>query len=359
MLLAAFQRNKDFSVSAIFLNDGRLADETRRSGIDVCVLPENKYNFFQILSRASQFLRHMDVQVLHSHRYKENLLAALLARRWRVPVHVSSRHGAPEPFAGWPRYKQGFIEMLDRVVARHSTDCVVSVSEELRRYLTTYLPPAKVVTIYNGIDEDRVFSPLTTLKAKQHLGIPSDCAVIGTAGRLDPIKRLDIFLNAAKQIGNTLPDTRFVIAGDGTEAARLRDLTASLGLRERVLFLGHRNDIYDVIRAMDIFVFCSDHEGLPMALLETLYLGVPVVARPVGGIAEVIRDGVTGVWVESSEPSDLAKACLQLLQDDPRRCFLARAGAQLVTKRFTANCTADRLAVLYYSCMKREGMCRT
>ena len=88
-------------------------------------------------------------------------------------------------------------------------------------------------------------------------------------------------MNATKQIGNALPNTRFVIAGDGTEASRLRDLAANLGVERVASVLGYRDDIYDVIRAMDIFVFCSDHEGLPMALLEALYLGVPVVARPV------------------------------------------------------------------------------
>ena len=100
---------------------------------------------------------------------------------------------------------------------------------------------------------------------------------------------------------------------------------------------------------MDIFVLCSDHEGLPMALLETLYLGVPVVARPVGGIAEVIQDGVSGVWVRSAEPDDLASACISLLRDDSRRHFLARGGAEVVAKEFTARHTAEQTAALYRS----------
>ena len=349
MMLKAFQRNTDLRLSAIFLNEGRLADEARQSGIDVCVIPESKHNFFQILSRATHFLKHKHVQILHSHRYKENLLAALLARRCRVPVHVSSKHGAPEPFIGWQRYKQGLIEVLDRAVARYSTDCVVSVSEELRRYLTSYLPAAKVVTIYNGVDENKVLSRFTTLEAKVRLGIPADCVVVGTAGRLDPIKRLDIFLKAAKQISGVLPKSRFVIAGDGSEASRLRDLAASLGLGERVLFLGHRDDIYDVIRAMDIFVFCSDHEGLPMALLETLYLGVPVVARPVGGIPEVIQDGVNGVLVGSADPSALAKACILILADDDRRKRFAQAGKKLMEEKFAVKKTSGEMAQLYRS----------
>jgi L-malate glycosyltransferase len=346
-LLKGLRGSPDLRPCAIFLNEGRPAEEARQIGIDVCVFDEAQQGFFQILSGASRHLAGRNVQVLHSHRYKENLLAALLARRCHVPVHVSSQHGAPEPFKGWRGLKQGAIQTLDRQVALRATDRVISVSDELRAQLTKRLPQGKVVTIHNGIDEDRVVSRFTAGEAKQRLGIPEDCSVVGTVGRLDPIKRLDIFLNAARHIGQALPNARFVIAGDGSEAPRLRDLTASLGLGERVLFLGHRNDVYDVLRAMDIFVLCSDHEGLPMALLETLYLEVPVVARPVGGIAEVIQDGVSGVWVPSAEPADLASACISLLRDDSRRSRLARAGAAVIAKEFTARHTAEQTAALY------------
>jgi glycosyltransferase involved in cell wall biosynthesis len=348
-MLQGLRQIPDLTVCAIFLNEGRAAEEARQIGIDVCVFDETQQSFFRILSRAGRFLAGKNVRVLHSHRYKENLLAALLARRCHVPVHVSSQHGAPEPFTGWRGLKHGAIQALDRQVALRATDRIISVSNELRLQLARSFPESKVITIHNGIAESKVFSRFTTMEAKQRLGIPADCAVIGTAGRLDPIKRLDILLAAAKQIGNTLPNTRFVIAGDGTEASRLQDQAASLGLDKDVLFLGHRDDIYDVIRAMDIFVLCSDHEGLPMALLEALHLGAPVVARPVGGIAEVIRDGVSGVWVPSAEPADLASACIALLRDDSRRNRLARAGAAVVAKEFTASHTARQMADLYRS----------
>ena len=346
-LLKALERTPDFSVSAIFLNSGRLADEARHSGIEVRLLPESELNFFQILSRASRFLRDRNVQILHSHRYKENLLSALLARICRVPVQVSSRHGATEPLAGWRRYKQGLIGVLDRSVARYFTDCVISVSDELRKQLTGYLPAGKVTTIYNGIDAQRVFSSFSTSKAKQRLGIPPECWTIGTTGRLDPVKRLDIFLTAAQQILRSQPDTRFVIAGEGQEDERLRELARGLRLGEHVLFLGHRHDIYDVFRALDIFVLCSDHEGLPMALLEALYLGVPVVARSVGGIPEVIEDGVNGVLVDSADPAALAVECLRLLTDDDRRKRMAEAGTQLIAEKFAVEKTAGEVARLY------------
>ncbi len=348
-LLKGLRQVPDIKLFAIFLNEGRLASEARTLGIDVCVFDESKEGFFRILSAARRYLAGKNVQILHSHRYKENLLAAFLARQSHVPVHVSSYHGAPEPFHGWRVLKQKLIQLLDRGVALSATDSIISVSDELRSQLVHKISEEKIVTIHNGIDADVVCSRFTPAEAKQHLGIAADNPVIGTAGRLDRIKRLDILLNAAKKIVTELPHTKFVIAGDGTEAAHLRQMAANLGLGERILFLGHRDDIYDVIRAMDIFVFCSDHEGLPMALLETLYLGVPVVARPVGGITEVIEDGVSGVYVRSASSEALASACTALLRDQKRRVMLRRAGIEVVVTKFTARSAAEQTAALYRS----------
>jgi L-malate glycosyltransferase len=348
-LLSGLQRDPDLATSAIFLNQGRLAQATREIGIRTCILDETSQSFFQILLAAARFIRDNDVRVVHSHRYKENLLAALLARRCHVPVHVCTRHGAQEPFRGWRRYKQALIQAIDNQVALRSVDCVVSVSEELRARLLEQLPAEKIVTIHNGIDEDSVCSQFSAAEAKQRLEISEACVVIGTAGRLESVKRLDIFLCAARQIAENWPNSKFVIAGEGTQESLLRDLASKLGLGERVLFLGHRDDVYDIIRAMDIFVICSDHEGLPMALLESLRLGVTVVARPVGGIGEVIEDGVSGIFVRSAKPTDLASACICLLRDNQRRELLARAGEALVAKKFTARQTADETAALYRS----------
>jgi L-malate glycosyltransferase len=348
-LLKALRLDPSLQLSAILLNDGRLADEARRSGVEVCLLDEARQNFLQIFLRATKFLKGKNVRILHSHRYKEDLLAALLSRWCHVPTHISSKHGAPEPFQGWRHYKQSGIQLMDRWLTRHAMDTVISVSEELGAGLMRHVPAKKVVTIYNGIDEQSVVSVLSPSEAKQRLGIPAHCSVIGSAGRLDPIKRLDIFLRAAQEIVVAQPNTRFIIGGEGPQVSQLRGLAATLGIQDQVLFLGHRDDVYDVLRAMDIFVLCSDHEGLPMALLEALHLRVPVVVRPVGGVAEVIRDGVNGICVQSSEPSKLAEACLALLHDDARRRCLVSAGTKLVTMHFTATRSAERVAHLYRS----------
>lgn len=346
-LLAALSKLANVSVSAILLNEGRLAHEIQRHGIEARVIPESEHGFFAILSLAAEYIRNRQIGILHSHRYKENLLATLLARRCDVPLVVRTQHGAPEPFAGWRRVKQNAIGKVDRFTARHFTDCVVSVSEDLSEGIGRYVPPGRLSIVHNGIDTATVQSEMTVAKAKARLGISASCAVVGVAGRLEPIKRIDIFLKAAEQIAAKLPESKFVIAGTGSLEARLREMAQELGLRDHAMFLGYRDDIYDVLRAMDLLVLTSDHEGLPTSLLEAMFLQVPVVARPVGGIPEVIEDGVTGFLVNSADPATLAEAYTFLLAHDHLRREVAVEGAQTVRHKFSIEATAREISALY------------
>ena len=231
---------------------------------------------------------------------------------------------------------------------------MISVSSEMSRHLAQQVNSQKIVIIPNGVDPAIVHSELSVAEARDRLGVPRDCHVLGAAGRLEHIKRLDIFLEAAKLLSAERRDTWYVIAGEGKEEARLRALTQSLGLGDRVMFLGHRDDIYDVLRALDILVLSSDHEGLPMVLLEALCLGVVVVARAVGGIPEVIQNGVNGILVDLPDPRDLADACVQVLADRARSQRLAEAGLRSVTEGYGAAMAADQVTRLYLSLCERS-----
>lgn len=348
-LTKALARRGQFDLSAILLNEGRLAQEIRSCGILVKIIPESARSFLGVLREAKAFLREKVVQVLHSHRYKENILAGLLARQCNVPVLVRTQHGLPEPFRGVRDVRQRFLQRLDLFVARRATDCVISVSEEMRCELALLIPDRKIRVIPNGIDLEFVRSEFSPQQAKRRLGIPEEARVVGVASRLDPIKRLDLFLAAARETARHLPGARFVIAGEGGEEAGLRRQARELGLEAEVSFLGHRNDVYDVIRSFDVLVLCSDHEGLPTVLLEALQLGVPVVARRVGGIGEVIENQRTGVLLDSADPSALAEACLRLLSDENLRQRLLEAGSLLVAERYDSRKAAAEVAELYRS----------
>lgn len=348
-LLKYLMRETSLHVFAMILNPGRLADEIRSCGIETKVIPENENGLRAITREGMNFLKGRNIQILHSHRYKENLLAALLAWRLGIPHVVRTQHGLPEPQTGTRRVKQRLIQSADRFLARRAADRVISVSAEMSRHLAHQIKPRSIVTIPNGVDLEWVRSRFTTQEARERLGIPADSSVIGTAGRLEPVKRLDIFLRAAAVLSRERAATRFVIAGEGREAANLKALAASLGIAERVLFLGHRDDVFDVLRAFDLLVLSSDQEGLPMALLEALCLGVVVVARAVGGIPGIIQNDVNGILVDGDDPSTLARACLRALGDRALSERLKEAGASSVRNNFSAATTARQVTQLYGS----------
>lgn len=357
-LLHALARHQGLRVFVILLNEGRLAEEARRSGAEVKVIAEGAHTFFEILGEATRYVRARGIRILHSHRYKENLLAALLARRCHVPFVVRTEHGGPEPFKGLPHLKHRVLRQVDRLVASFVTDRVISVSAELQPHLARYVNPRRIAVIRNGLDTKNVRSDLSPLEAKRRLNIPASCRLLGYAGRLVPIKRLDIFLAAAYEVARRIPDSRFVIVGDGSARPPLEEMAGALGLQDRVVFLGHRHDIYDVLRALDAFVLCSDHEGLPMVLLEVLHMGVPVVARRVGGIPEVIQEGVSGLVVDSADPRAVADACVRLLEDSNLQRRLAQAGQLRVAEHFSAESTAAAVADLYISMCAAQSVRR-
>jgi glycosyltransferase involved in cell wall biosynthesis len=348
-LLKYLARDPRFQIHAIVLNRGRLAKEIEGLGIPAKVIPEAENGLLDIVRVASHFLAGRNVRIIHSHRYKENLIGAWLARRCKIPHLVQTQHGLPEPLSGIRALKQRLIHSLNALVTRHASDRVIGVSSDVTRWLADRVKPQKLVTIPNGVDLESVRSNLTAQEARQRLGISPQGPVIGTAGRLEPIKRLDIFLKAAAEIVAQRPDAKFVIAGEGREQGALTTLAKALGIADRVLFLGHRNDAYDVLRAFDALVLSSDHEGLPMVLLEALCLGVPVVARTVGGIPEVIQSSVNGILVDSSDPKLLAQACLLVLSNPINSEGLIEGGIRTVKGTYSAAQTAGQVAQLYFS----------
>jgi glycosyltransferase involved in cell wall biosynthesis len=345
-LLRVLRRQEGIRLSAIVLNEGRLARELHDSDIEVMVAPEEGNSLRQILRAVAPWVRAHRVQVLHSHRYKENLLAHLLAWQCGIPVTVRTQHGMPEPFHGIKAGRQALTGMLDRWTGRHLAKAVISVSAEMTPKLRRRFGNP-VVEIHNGIDTACVRSELTKGEAKQRLGFADGMPLIGIVGRIEAIKRVDLFLKMARLLIDFLPGARFVVAGDGSLRQPMTKLAHEMGLSERVFFAGHRNDISDLLRALDVLVICSEHEGMPMVLLEAMWLGVPVVARAVGGMVEVLGEDVNGLSVRSANPEDLAAACVQLVQDDTLCERLRQSAARTVAERYSVEGTAKSVLSLY------------
>jgi len=289
-LLSELVRREDIRLSSITFNDGRLSEELRQLEIPVTCLPEYRLSPFGILLGICRHLRNYEVDVVHCHGYKEHILGCLAGTLARRPVKVvRTLHGMLEPYSGLAGLRAKAFSRLQEFFFRHFTHAVIVVSRDMEKRLETKTWAKKLVCIHNGVNLEKIKADIPAQIMRQHFGIEPGTFIIGTACRLVPIKRLDLLIDAFHQIHERYPNTLLAIAGDGPLLSRLKHQTELLQLNSSLRFLGHRDDIYNIISMFDLFVMTSEHEGVPITLLEALSLGVPVIAPAVGGIPEILK----------------------------------------------------------------------
>ena len=239
--------------------------------------------------------------------------AILGARLAGVPHVIHGEHGreAADP-TGANRLRRRVRRALAPLVSQF-----VTVSRDLNRWLVedVRVPARKVRTIYNGVDTDR-FAPGDREAARRALDIPAGWGVVGTVGRLDPVKDQAGLIRAFAVASAQRPSV-LLIVGDGPLRAELDALGRGLGLADRVRLLGDRQDVPQILRALDCFVLPSVGEGISNAILEAMATALPVVATRVGGNVELVEDGETGLLVEVGRPEALGRAL---------ECYLGDSG---------------------------------
>jgi L-malate glycosyltransferase len=340
----------DVDLTAVLLNDGPLAAELRGLGVPVTVIDERRNNALEILAALTRYFRARPVDVVHTHRGKDTVLGALAARLAGVRGLVRTVHGHREPMRGWDRVKFGLYEALDTWTLRCFADRVVAVSRRLARSLDDGgYAPGTVVPIPNGVDVERIRSSRPRAEVRRALGIDPMAGVIGIVGRLTPVKGHDLFLRAASQILDEAPRTRFLIVGDGPLRTELERTARELGVAEACVFAGARRDVYDLVGAMDVFVLSSLHEGAPMALLEAMALGTPVVATAVGGVPEILTQGTTGLLVEGQDANGLAAACRELVRNREWARSMAERARRLAADKFSHRRCGAALVGTYHA----------
>lgn len=273
----------------VLLNEGELASRCRNAGIDTTVLDESTTNSWQLLQNLRRLLKRLQPDVVHTHRQKENVLGSLAnLLAGRAPC-LRTVHGAAE-FTPSPRQK---IQVAaDRLCGRYLQQAVIAVSSELKTKLAGDFPARHIRVILNGIDPDLVRSGLSIPEFKTKR---PEAVHVGLVGRLEAVKRGDLFLQMAATLLSRQPDTpwAFHLFGDGSQSGNLRKQARELGMDGRVFFHGHRPDAASCIAGLNVMVMPSDHEGLPMAALEAAVLGIPLVAHHTGGLVELLGDDAT------------------------------------------------------------------
>jgi glycosyltransferase involved in cell wall biosynthesis len=343
-LATALSRLPGMRVEVVLLNPGELGRRLAAAGVEVTVLDESRLSAAAILSALWSRVREVRPDVVHTHRRKENVLGALAALAAPEARSLRTVHGAEEYLPGPLQWRKGLARLLDRLVGRRLQARVVAVSNPLAELLRRRFP-GRVAVIENGIDVEEV---RRRARAAVDLAGAGDGLKVAFVGRLVRVKRLDVFLEIAAEALRRVPGGfRFYVVGDGPARDAAHRTAEALGLGKAVAWVGFTPDAPAWLGKMDAMLVTSDHEGLPMNVLEALCLGVPVVAHAVGGIPEVLEHGKAGTLVEGQRPADFADV-LTALRDDPRP-FLEKAdrGRRVVAERYGADRMAARYRDLY------------
>jgi len=348
-LLGALRRYKDLQVSAVVLNEGRLMDELRMLGIPVTLLDESRLGSFEIFTALKSHVRHARPDIIHSHRYKEHILGVFAAKLSHNPIVIQTYHGLEENLRGVAALKMAGYTWLNTIVTNLLAQGVIGVSEDIAARLRRRLPFARVRCIRNGLDLERVASNVDGTQLRQELGIPLDAFVVGSVGRLMPIKGIEYLIRGFGLLmrDGEAQSNRLIIVGDGPLRISLDQLAQEQGVAAQTMFLGERRDVYDVMRAFDVFTLPSLHEGVPMVLLEAMAIGVPIVASGVGGIPEVVTDGKEASLIPAQDPQAIVKALRALRDSTELRERMIEAARHRVEAQFSICNTAGLVRDLY------------
>jgi glycosyltransferase involved in cell wall biosynthesis len=299
-----------------------------------------------------RLIREFRPHVVHTHTAKAGALGRLAAAVCRVPVVVHTYHG--HVFDAY--FSPGMTRLVvaaERALAWR-THAIVAVTERVRRDVLVrgIGRPDRVVVVPLGLDLERLAAaPARRGELRRELGVDATTPLVGIVARLVPIKAHETFLEAVRAIAPVRPDAVFLIVGDGERRAALeaqvRALGLGPGLGARVRFLGWRADLDRLYADLDVVVLTSKNEGSPVALIEAMAAGRPVVSTAAGGVADVVTDGETGLVVPVGDAAAVARAVLHLLDDPADAARLGAAARDAVVPRFSSARLVDDIDALY------------
>jgi glycosyltransferase involved in cell wall biosynthesis len=310
--------------------------------------------------RLAKLIRRLRPEILHTHTAKAGAvgrLAALLAGRARPRIVVHTFHGHVLRGYFGP-VRTGFFRLLERTLARVSTQ-LIAVSPEVRDDLVALKvgSPEKFTVIRLGIELGERIELDEALRdeTRRVLGIAPDRFVVGWIGRMTAIKNTDVVLQAFAALRARGVDAVLCLIGDGPDRDPLERKAHDLGLMRNCLFLGYQEDVARFYAAFDVFLLASENEGTPVTTIEALAAGRPVVATRVGGVPDVVEDGLDGFLAEPRDADGLAERLERLARDPDLRERMGRAGRERVPPRYAVGRLVDDIDALYRSLLSAEG----
>jgi glycosyltransferase involved in cell wall biosynthesis len=353
--LLAKHLRKEYEITVACAPNGELIKKLRQENIRVIELSAlcrnlQPWHDLQALWQLYRLMKRERFDVVHAHSTKAGLLGRIAARLAGVSVILFTAHGWAFT-EGRSFWKRSLLAWIERFATRYSTK-IICVSEHDYRLALEFkvARPEQLMVIHNGLDSQPYLSPSfyrgevtsTLLSFLGRKGVEGR-AVVTFVGRLAAPKDPLTLLQAIQKV----PDCKMLIVGDGPLRRELEGFIQQNGLGERVLLVGASDRIPEILAASDIFVLSSYWEGLPLVIIEAMLAGLPVVATRVGGVPELIEEGVTGLLVPPGNPVELARALRALLDDESLRRRMGEAGKKRALELFTLDRMIEQYQQLY------------
>lgn len=328
-LVSFWRRAEGVDPLVMLFHDGELARQLRARGVEPVLLRGRHRYDPALVGAATSALDAAGCNIVHAHGYKATIVCGLAVKGSRRPL-LKTEHGLPEWNARRPvaLLKSAVNFLVDQYHTRRYVDEVVYVSDDISRRLGFWHRGLAKDTIRNGIDSIEAAA----------LARPGELATgrlnFGIVGRLTPVKGLPVAIRALAR-PEVPAGVHLVIVGTGEQAAELRALAAELDIASRVHFTGFKANVYEYLAHLDAVLMPSYHEGLPYVLLEAMALGRPLLCSRVGGLAEALADGQTGLLVEAGDVAAWAGAMARLAADDGLRRRLGEAARESQIRHYS------------------------
>jgi glycosyltransferase involved in cell wall biosynthesis len=317
---------------------GALEAEVRRRGYPCAILWRRPGVELALMWRLYRLFRQWKVRVVHTHHFNQLFYGVLGARLAGARV-IHTEHSVE-------CYKRPRLRVALRLLSLlcHTVTVIGRDGERTLR-ARVGIPARKLRLIRAGVGLPEQSE--SRADARAAMGLSDSDRVVAIVARLSPEKNHRLLLSAFATVARELPAARLLIAGDGPERDAVAREVARLSLTDRVQLLGVRRDVARILTASDLFVLCSDREGLPIAVLEAMAAGRPVVATAVGDLPSVVRDGEGGLIVPPGDPGALANAMSAILSEPARAAAMGARGRQLVERTYGVGPMLDKLQNLY------------
>ncbi|MGH9434257.1 MAG: glycosyltransferase [Terriglobia bacterium] len=335
--------------------EGPLADPLRKARINVLEFDPKggvgSPSSVREMLRLARFLRRERYDVIHTFDLYSNLMGIPAAWLARVPLRISSRRD----LGSWWWYTPRNRKILRKVLGL--SHVIVVNSQAVRNFMIDDdgYSTGKIQVVLNGIDVDQ-FSQIKAGRREVLPGLNPEHRVVTLVANMNvATKGHAELIEAARSVCSRVPQARFVLVGDGRERAGLELRVQKVGLAGKVMFLGRRTDVPEILKCSDLSVLPSWAEGLPNVVMESVAVGTPVVATRVGGTPEIIEDEVSGLLVPPRDPAALAAAIIRLLEDPELAARMASKAIETLRERFSFSRMIQELEALYCQSLAGEA----